>query len=445
MSDFIQGKADSSLNMASTCLRYLRATQADLTRQAYLLHIPANGEAWTGLGAHRIVNYNNDGYEVFADGHTRQLPVASDVFRGLQDLLDPDYPAYFLISLDLHRPVNDASLPLMTFIQPKVEVFFRDTSPPDIFTTDNAMGALINGCLESIAKKHATQPPVHSPARPIADSKWHGEDDAHFLDRLTSAVETLQSVHGKMILTRTYQKPCPPDADPFHLYEIYSAFESGAAASHYAALGNDTHSIGCSPENVFELSNGRLCFDVVAATRGISQDPVVDARWLDELRTDPKEHKEHNMALERYQRRMQQLCAPHSITLDRHMDVRTLRHVRHLHSRISGALQPPTDFFDMLRGSSPPLCSYPEELISLADPGTEPTRFYGGMVGRLAPGWRDASCYLNLRSVLIKGNNLYTQGGVGVIRESIPRQELLEVSNKLRSLKEAVSIWENAS
>jgi hypothetical protein len=30
-----------------------------------------------------------------------------------------------------------------------------------------------------------------------------------------------------------------------------------------------------------------------------------------------------------------------------------------------------------------------------------------------------------------------------VIRESIPRQELLEVANKLRSLKEAVSAWEN--
>lgn len=433
----------TSLNLASACLRHFRATQADLSRQAYLLHIPASGEAWTGLDAQRIVNYDRNGYEVITDGHSRRLGAPEDSFRGLQDLLDPDYPAYFLISLDIHRPVCDASLPLMTFIQPRLEVAFRDASPqPEILAADDALAALAQPCLESISSSRAGHETSRAATADADSGNWHGEDDAHFLERLTRAVATLQSVNGKMILTRNYQKACASGIDPFSLYEIYAAFESGAAASHYAALGNNTYSIGCSPENVFELANGRLCFDVVAATRGISSDPDEDARWLKELQTDPKEHKEHNMALERYQRRMRQLCSPASVTLDQHMDVRTLRHVRHLHSRISGALQPPTDFFDMLRGSSPPLCSYPDELIPLADPGTEPTRFYGGMVGRLAPGWQDARCFLNLRAVLVKENMLHTQGGVGVIRESIPRQELLEVSNKLRSLKEAIAVWE---
>lgn len=443
----MHAKLTASLNRTSACLRHMRTTQADWVKQAYLLHIPASGEAWVGLGAQRIINYDRNGYEVIADGQSRRLPAAEDIFRGLQDLLDPNLPAYFLISLDIHRPVCDATLPLMTFIQPKLEFSFRNTSPqPEILAANDALSALARNCLASISSNHTARKTNWTPLAEVANGgNWNGEDDARFLERLTRAVETLQTVNGKMILTRTYQKTCASDLDPFSLYEIYSAFESGAAASHYAALGNNTHSIGCSPENVFELANGRLCFDVVAATRGISANPDEDARWLNELQTDPKEHKEHNMALERYQRRMQQLCSPASVTLDQHMDIRTLRHVRHLHSRISGALQPPTDFFDMLRGSSPPLCSYPDELIPLADPGTEPTRFYGGMVGRLAPGWQDARCFLNLRAVLVKNNVLHTQGGVGVIRESIPRQELLEVSNKLRSLKEAIAVWETQS
>ena len=332
----------------------------------------------------------------------------------------------------------------MTFIQPKLEISFQDALPqPGVLAVNDVLDALARDFLDVVSSSQSSS--QTDSAQEATGNHWNGEDDPHFLERLSRAIETLQSVNGKMILTRTYQKACATDLDPLALYETYSAFESGAAASHYAALGNNTHSIGCSPENVFELSNGRLCFDVVAATRGISADADEDARWLHELQTDPKEHKEHNMALERYQRRMQQLCSPASVTLDQHMDVRTLRHVRHLHSRISGALQPPTDFFDMLRGSSPPLCSYPDELIPLADPGIEPTRFYGGMVGRLAPGWQDARCFLNLRAVLLKGNHLHTQGGVGVIRESIPRQELLEVSNKLRSLKEAIAVWEGHS
>jgi isochorismate synthase EntC len=95
-----------------------------------------------------------------------------------------------------------------------------------------------------------------------------------------------------------------------------------------------------------------------------------------------------------------------------------------------------------LADSFPALISYPEALQSLADNGSEPLRFYGGVLGRVTAGQEQAAFYLNLRAALIKGSILHTQGGVGVIAESEPVKELLEVRNKLSGLMKAVSAWE---
>jgi len=149
------------------------------------------------------------------------------------------------------------------------------------------------------------------------------------------------------------------------------------------------------------------------------------------------------MSFNLYLKRLTNLCQPGTAKVDQSLGVRTLKRVRHLHSRLSGRLRPDLDLIDLLEESFPPLSSYPDELIPLADPGLEPTRFYGGIVGRAGPGWNEISCFLNLRSALLQNQTLYTQGGVGVISESKPRQEMLEVANKLSSLLEAVSTWES--
>lgn len=429
--------AVSNLEIARACFRRAREAFPGLAKPAYLLHLPGKDISWVGMGFHRIVHFTGDSYEIVsADGRTTHS-AGANTFAQLRRLLDPQWPCFFLVSLDMRRAAREPNLPLMSFVQPAFEVRFGDEGP-ELLAAEPSFEQAVRDVL-----MHSPLTPNLLPAKESTTAGlWQGENDELFLERLEHAVETLQSIHGKMIITRSYHKPVAPAADPFRLFEIYSGIEANAAACHYAALGG-IHSLGCSPENVFEMNGSKLVFDVVASTRGISPDPVQDARWLKELLTDPKERKEHCMALERYQKRMERLCIPGSIRLERHMDVRTLRHVRHLFSRISGSLRDGLDCFDLLEDSYPPLSSYPEELIPLADTGSEPTRYYGGMVGRIGPGWQDACCYLNLRAALIQNQEIHTQGGVGVIRESIPRQELLEVANKLRSLKEAVSLWEN--
>lgn len=400
----------------------LRGADALSNDDAYIfsLSIPDRGSSWVGTGCRRAVVWSRDAMTVKGEGGGAVLPRPSSFPEALArqlPYLDTSFPCYVLVSPDLARDVCDPEIPLAVFLQPEQETC--ETSNP----------------VEPGAPGSGVQ------FRNEADCGWSGESDEVFLSRLREAVGHLQGIDGKMILTRQYALDLRPDLDPLRLYEIYSGLEAGAAAVHYFCAPEFGVSIGCSPENIFEIEQGRLTFDVVASTRGVHPDPVIDARWADELVGNPKEIKEHRMALDRYRARMDACCVPGSVEVDLLMGIRKLRHVRHLHSRLSGQVRDGVDSLRLLGEGFPPLTSYPSELIPLADSGRTPARFYGGVVGRLAPGLKEGVLYLNLRSLLVHGRTLHTQGGVGVIAESIPEQELLEVENKLRCLKEAVALW----
>ena len=426
---------------ACSLFRRLQADQSGDPSNQYLLHVPHRNTAWVGAFPRRVISYDHNGFDIVtAEGRRREAPVPRP-FRRLRELLDPALPCFFIISLDLQRPSCDPGLPLLRCIQPGMEAEFSGEAnglKTQVVATDPQWDEIIDNLPERELPRQRSSY-RQSPAAP-----WESETDGRLLERLQEAVRVLQSrPAAKMIISRSCRKSIQPGSEPFGLFEIYAGSEPGAAASHFLALDEQTFSLGCSPENVFELQHGRLVFDVIASTRGRSSDPEKDRRWLLELQHDEKEKAEHLMAFERYLQRLEGLCQPGTACVEQSMGIRTLKRVRHLYSRVSGELRPELDFVDLLEDSFPPLASYPPELIPLADSGLEPTLFHGGMVGRIAPGWQDISCFLNLRSALLQHGTLHTQGGVGVIGASNPEQELLEVRNKLRSLMEAVESWQS--
>ena len=131
--------------------------------------------------------------------------------------------------------------------------------------------------------------------------------------------------------------------------------------------------------------------------------------------------------------------------MDQHLEIRQFRHVRHLYSHLYGELLDGINFFDLLTGSSPALCIYPEELIPVADDGLNTTKFYGGLVGRTGSKFSDTAVFFNIRSLLLTDDKFTPMGGHGVVRESKPEQELIEVKNKLRCVMEAEALWEGES
>jgi anthranilate/para-aminobenzoate synthase component I len=386
-------------------------------RAEYIFTLPREHSTIIGLGALRRIAYYADRIELEERGRVQRLALnARHPLRQVAEPLDSGYPAFWMISSDLNRRSLDPQMPLIMCVQAEREL-------------------MLGG---SLADPNAS---LRSTAGPFAG--WETEDDESFRRRIAGSLETLgRYPQGKMIVTRPYQRRVPNAADPLRLFAIFAAAERAAAASHYLRVAPGITSLGCSPENVFELKDGNIAFDVVAGTRGISADPRTDAVWRHELQTCAKERREHMLAFERYEAQLKRITLAGSARIEHQREILELGKVRHLYSRISGRLSPSIHLLDLLEGALPPLAGYPEAVRKLEDDGSKPLRYYGGIVGRTEPGWRDARFFLNLRSAVIKGNTLYTQAGVGLVCEADADKEVLEVQNKLRGLLIAVKQWE---
>jgi anthranilate/para-aminobenzoate synthase component I len=427
----------------------------DVGDYAYTLHIPALDRGWIGTQCSQVITYSLG--EIIVSEKKKTEKFKSDpnnIWTQLRQILKPDKPYFFLISLDLHRSKQDVDLPLIIFFQPGLEVCVDGSQLPDVqvLAEDSSTQKQAQLKVQEIIRTQdflSYQKTKYSDGVNLNITDWQGEPDESFLSRLAEAVSILQDQSdqpSKMIITRNYNKILQTNLVPFDLYKIYTLMEQNCASSHYFCMPEGVISLGCSPENVFELIDRKVNFDVIASTCKRSENPDEDARLKEMLLKDFKEDREHTMARNRSLRQIESLCVPNSIELVQDKNIRQLRNINHLYSEYSGTLQSSLDYLDLLEECFPPLTSYPPSLVNLVNNQKEPSRFYGGMVGRISPGTtKEVRCFNNLRSCLIKKNTAYIQGGVGVIKQSRPELEFLEVGNKLSCLLEAVALWEKCS
>lgn len=280
--------------------------------------------------------------------------------------------------------------------------------------------------------------PSPTPRGAARREAWQGESDESYCARLGEAIALTRGRAGKIIVTRRYERELTAGAGALSLLRLLGSAEPGAAAVHYAELGPGLVSMGTSPENVVELYDGRLSVDAVAGTKPCSDERDADAAYEAGLLASAKERREHAMAVERARAFADQVCAPGSVRLAFERQVRRLRAVRHLHSRVEGRLLAELDFAALLLRCHPPLVSYPPELAAQVAPPWQ-GHYYGGMVGRFAGA--GGSSFLNLRCIEIDHGRIGSYAGVGVVDGSSIESELEEVRNKLGTVHDVVERW----
>ncbi len=412
---------------------------------SYIFSIPHKRRAWIGLSPDTLIRLYGNKVVKERDGKLMSYVLGDgNPFDVVQQLLEGSENYFYLASSDLARGISDPDLPLFIFVQPGAEIVVSEKNAPAILANCARLEESLAAALSRYSPS-AVPSDIRIPDEQAPISQWHHESDSRFLKRLENAVSYLEGKAGKLIVTRGYHRKIAPRRNALRLYEIYSQYEPRCAASHFFNLGNGTYSLGCSPENIFELDRGTISVDVIASTRGVVSQHDRDERLKQQLLTDPKEEREHILYMNRCRQRLQDLCEDNTVTVEARKQVKEFRRVRHLYSLLSGRIKssPPLTEFDLIKDSFPPLVSYPETLIPHSDPMTEPNRFYGGLIGRTSENRTCSDAFLNIRSILIKGEDIHTQGGVGIISGANPKEELLEVSNKLRCLMEAVYHWEN--
>ncbi|HEO98188.1 MAG: anthranilate synthase component I family protein [Campylobacterales bacterium] len=194
---------------------------------------------------------------------------------------------------------------------------------------------------------------------------------------------------------------------------------------------------GSSPEVMVRLTNNEILLRPIAGTRKRGKTHQRDKELEAELLADPKERAEHLMLIDLGRNDVGRVAKVGTVQVTEMMRVERYSHVMHLVSDVEAMIDEDKDMFDLFAATftAGTMTGAPKikamELIAEYE-GLK-RGFYSGSVGYFAfNGNMDSS--IAIRTALIKPDSTTLQAGAGVVADSIPELEYLEVKNKLGAL-----------
>ncbi|MBK8423855.1 MAG: anthranilate synthase component I [Elusimicrobia bacterium] len=231
-----------------------------------------------------------------------------------------------------------------------------------------------------------------------------------------------------------------------HPLELYRALRRVNPSPYmYFFRDGDRHIVGSSPEMLVRLEDGRAETRPIAGTRPRGATPAADERLARELLADPKERAEHVMLVDLARNDLGRVSRPGSVRVDQFMDIERYSHVMHIVSKVTGALRPGLDAFDLFRATFPAgtLSGAPKIRAMEIIEELEPFRrgLYGGAVGYFSyTGNMDVA--IAIRTLLLEKGRVHFQAGAGVVADSVPEKEFEETQNKMAALVAALRLAE---
>jgi anthranilate synthase component I len=194
---------------------------------------------------------------------------------------------------------------------------------------------------------------------------------------------------------------------------------------------------GSSPETQIQLKNGTAEIHPIAGTVRKTGDRAVDTQLVQQLIQDEKENAEHTMLVDLARNDLSKFC--HTVKIESFKEVQYFSHVIHLVSKVTA--QPEDNALSLFNGTFPAgtLSGTPKpKALELLNRYEKNERgFYGGAVGFIQTNG-NMNLAIIIRSALSRNNTLRYQAGAGIVLDSIPENELEEVTNKLGAIRLAI-------
>ncbi|HPG13129.1 MAG TPA: chorismate-binding protein [Microthrixaceae bacterium] len=210
---------------------------------------------------------------------------------------------------------------------------------------------------------------------------------------------------------------------------------------------DDLTLVGCSPEPMVQLLDGRVISRPIAGTRFRGRTDEHDRRLAAELVEHPKERAEHIMLVDLARNDVGRVVEFGTCQVDELMTLERYSHVMHLTSQVSGALAEGCGPIDVLRATLPAgtVSGAPKvramEIIDELEPVKRGP--YAGIVGYVDfSGNIDTA--IAIRTMLVDPpgadgtRRACVQAGAGVVADSVAADEELETRNKAKALLSAV-------
>jgi len=237
----------------------------------------------------------------------------------------------------------------------------------------------------------------------------------------------------------------PLQADAFTLYRALRAVNPSPYM--FFVVSPDCTLVGASPEMLIRVTGAAVRYHPIAGTRRRGRSEEDEARMEAELRNSPKELAEHLMLVDLGRNDLGRVCATGSVRVTEMMEVERYSHVMHLVSSIEGRLSDGCTSLDALRACFPagtvtgaPKIRAMEIITELEGEARGP---YAGAVGYAGYGG-NLDTAIALRTVVVRNGTAHVQAAGGVVAESDPEQEAVEVDNKVSAgllAVEAANRW----
>jgi len=234
-------------------------------------------------------------------------------------------------------------------------------------------------------------------------------------------------------------------ADPLDVYRVLR--QINPSPYMYYLREDALTMVGCSPEPMVQLIDGRVISRPIAGTRFRGSNDEHDRQLAAELIEHPKERAEHVMLVDLARNDVGRVVNYGSCQVDEFMTLERYSHVMHLTSQVSGELATGRGPIDVLRATLPAgtVSGAPKVRAMEIIDELEPTRRgpYAGVVGYLDfSGNIDTAIAIRTMFIDLPDANgvrrASVQAGAGVVADSVPDDEELETRNKAKALLSAV-------
>ena len=296
-----------------------------------------------------------------------------------------------------------------------------------------------------------TVPDAGALGLPIPLEAWHWHTPP---ERFATGVEDLRRwiAAGDIFqanLTACCETHLPEEPDPLALYgrlrqRCPAPFAGLAIASTGGAHQQGWEAvISASPERFLRCeADGRLETRPIKGTRPRHRDPAADAAAAAELICDPKDRAENVMIVDLLRNDLGRVCRPGSIEVPQLVGLESYAQVHHLTSVVTGELAADRGIHDLLRACWPggsitgaPKLRACQRLSALEPVPRGP--YCGSLFHLAADGSFDSS--ILIRTLLLKGRRLRLHAGCGIVADSDPQGEAVEMGWKIRPLLEALA------
>lgn len=330
---------------------------------------------------------------------------------------------------ELRDPLDTPDLDL---VRPKIIIAYSHKAATlTLILNDDSFSKKIDE-IENLLKNSCTPMPLKA-------VKLEGEgvfsiEEERFKTLVDESKENIRSgdVFQILLANRYTQKGY---VDPLSFYRV---LRSKNPSPYLFLLDYEDFSIcGSSPEVMVRLTEKEILLRPIAGTRKRGKNAQRDKELEQEMLNDPKECAEHLMLIDLGRNDVGRVAKTGTVKVTDMMRVEKYSHVMHMVTDVEADIEEGKDMFDLFAATftAGTMTGAPkiEAMKLIAQYEGLKRGFYSGAVGYFSfDGNMDSA--IAIRTSLIKPDSITLQAGAGVVADSIPELEYLEVKNKLGAL-----------